>query len=290
MSDQAAIINGKLLAEQIMTDLAIKVKNAYLKYQVIPKIAIILVGDNPASKIYVNNKIKAAAAVGIGTKLKEFKNTVSNETLVKEIVSLNNAPEISGIIVQLPLPAHINKEQIINIIDPKKDVDGFHPISVGNLYSGIGSGFIPCTALGCLELIKSCTVSLEGKRVAVVGRSNIVGRPLAALLINHNCTVTICHSRTLNLANITSEADIVISAVGKAKFLTEEYFNDQAIVIDVAINRIIDKDKCELSGDVDFEKVKSKVKYITPVPGGVGPMTVAFLLANTYKAMMMQHQ
>lgn len=289
MRREAIIIDGKYIAKQILSDLGRKITDFYDKEGLRPKLAIILVGDDPASKIYVTNKIKAAKTVGIDTELKEFDNTISNERLLDEISKINSNREVSGIIVQLPLPPHINKAGVVAAIDPNKDVDGFHPMNVGILYSGIGEGFISCTAIGCLELIKSCQPNLQGNHAVVIGRSNIVGRPLAALLLKEHCTVTICHSKTTDLAKITSNADIVISAVGNPKFLTAEYFNPESIVIDVGINRLNYEDRCELVGDVDFDNVKNKVKYITPVPGGVGPMTIAFLLMNTYKAMLLQH-
>jgi methylenetetrahydrofolate dehydrogenase (NADP+)/methenyltetrahydrofolate cyclohydrolase len=193
---------------------------------------------------------------------------------------------ISGIIVQLPLPKQISKEKVINAIDPAKDVDGFHPFNVGVLNSGYSGGFIPCTARGCLELIKLTQVNLEGKNVAIVGRSNIVGKPLADLLTTEDATVTLCHSKTTNLASITANADIVVTAIGKPRFFSSEYFSPRAIVIDVGINRISSEGNYKLVGDVNFESVKNKVSYITPVPGGVGPMTIAYLLTNTFEAMM----
>jgi methylenetetrahydrofolate dehydrogenase (NADP+)/methenyltetrahydrofolate cyclohydrolase len=280
MTKEAIIIDGKKISEQILADLKCKIEAD----NVIAKLAIILVGDDPASKIYVQNKIKAAQRVGILTELKNFDDDITEKQLLKEITVLNTDQTVSGIIIQMPLPEHISKFKAVMTVDPMKDVDGFHPINVGMLYSPYEHGFVPCTARGCLELIKHCENDLQGKKVVIIGRSNIVGRPLAALLLKEDCTVTICHSKTKNLADITSKADIVISAIGKPKFLTREYFNSNAIVIDVGINRIISQNKCQLVGDVDFQSVKDKVKYITPVPGGVGPMTVAYLLVNTYAA------
>ena len=280
MTKEAIIIDGKKISEQILADLKCKIEAD----NVIAKLAIILVGDDPASKIYVQNKIKAAQRVGILTELKNFDDDITEKQLLKEITVLNTDQTVSGIIIQMPLPEHISKFKVVMTVDPMKDVDGFHPINVGMLYSPYEHGFVTCTARGCLELIKHCENDLQGKKVVIIGRSNIVGRPLAALLLKEDCTVTICHSKTKNLADITSKADIVISAIGKPKFLTREYFNSNAIVIDVGINRIISQNKCQLVGDVDFQSVKDKVKYITPVPGGVGPMTVAYLLVNTYAA------
>ena len=280
MTKEAIIIDGKKISEQILADLKCKIEAD----NVIAKLAIILVGDDPTSKIYVQNKIKAAQRVGILTELKNFDSNITEKQLLKEITALNIDQAVSGIIIQMPLPEHISKFKVVMAVDPMKDVDGFHPINVGMLYSPYEHGFVPCTARGCLELIRYCENDLQGKNVVIIGRSNIVGRPLAALLLKEDCSVTICHSKTKNLADITSKADIVISAIGKPGFLTKEYFNSNSIVIDVGINRIISQNKCELVGDVDFQSVKDKVKYITPVPGGVGPMTVAYLLVNTYAA------
>jgi len=280
MTKEAIIIDGKKISEQILADLKCKIEAD----NVIAKLAIILVGDDPASKIYVQNKIKAAQRVGILTELKNFDSNITEKQLLKEITALNIDQAVSGIIIQMPLPEHISKFKVVMAVDPMKDVDGFHPINVGMLYSPYEHGFVPCTARGCLELIRYCENDLQGKNVVIIGRSNIVGRPLAALLLKEDCSVTICHSKTKNLADITSKADIVIAAIGKPGFLTKEYFNSNSIVIDVGINRIISQNKCELVGDVDFQSVKDKVKYITPVPGGVGPMTVAYLLVNTYAA------
>ncbi len=218
--------------------------------------------------------------------MKNFEENISEKTLLGEILRMNLDNSISGIIVQLPLPKQISKEKVINAIDPAKDVDGFHPFNVGVLNSGYSGGFIPCTARGCLELIKLTQVNLEGKNVAIVGRSNIVGKPLAALLTTEDATVTLCHSKTTNLASITSNADIVVTAIGKPQFFSSEYFSEKAIVIDVGINRIRLEANYKLVGDVAFESVKNKVSYITPVPGGVGPMTIAYLLTNTFEAMM----
>jgi len=279
---EAIIIDGKKISEQLLAELKSKI-DADKKLQAKPpKLAIILVGDDPASSIYVNNKIRAAARVGIITEFIAYTPDVLETSMLKEIDRLNKDEDISGIIVQLPLPSHINKSKVIMAIDPNKDVDGFHPLNVGLLYSPLAHNFVSCTAMGCLHLIRSCIDDLSGKNVVVIGRSNIVGRPLAALLLKEHCTVTICHSRTKGLATITKNADIVISAVGNPKFLKKEHFNSEALVIDVGINRVESENKYELVGDVDFHEVKKHVKYITPVPGGVGPMTVAYLLLNTY--------
>ncbi|MCF8494630.1 MAG: bifunctional 5,10-methylenetetrahydrofolate dehydrogenase/5,10-methenyltetrahydrofolate cyclohydrolase [Rickettsiaceae bacterium] len=281
---EAIIIDGKEISEIILADLKAKIENDKQQGFRPAKLAIILVGDDPASTIYVQNKIKAALRIGILTELKQFDSDLPEKVLLSEVSQLNNDPEISGIIIQLPLPNHIDKAKVIMAVHPDKDVDGFHPINIGLLYSPFENGFVPCTARGCLALIKSCVGDLAGKNVVVIGRSNIVGRPLAALLLKEDCSVMICHSKTIDLASITSRADIVVSAIGRPKFLTKEYFNSNAVVIDVGINRLVLDNKCTMVGDVDFQSVKDHVKYITPVPGGVGPMTVAYLLVNTYMA------
>lgn len=284
MIKEAIIIDGKKISEVILADLKAKIDNDKEQGVRSAKLAIILVGADPASAIYVQNKIRAAARIGIITELKQFDNDLPEKVLLDEISRLNKDAEVSGIIVQLPLPDHVDKAKVIMAVDPEKDVDGFHPINIGLLYSPFEYGFVPCTAKGCLTLIKSCVNDLAGKNVVVIGRSNIVGRPLAALLLREDCSVMICHSKTRDLASITSRADIVVSAIGKPQFLTKEYFNTNAVVIDVGINRLASENKCTMVGDVDFQAVKDHVKYITPVPGGVGPMTVAYLLVNTYVA------
>ncbi|HJD56340.1 MAG TPA: bifunctional methylenetetrahydrofolate dehydrogenase/methenyltetrahydrofolate cyclohydrolase FolD [Rickettsia endosymbiont of Pyrocoelia pectoralis] len=274
------IIDGKTIADKILNDLKIEIQTLKEKFNVVPKLAIILVGDNPASLIYIKNKIKNANKVGIDTLLVNLPSAIATNDLITKIDELNLNQEISGIIVQLPLPNSVDKDKILSAISPDKDVDGFHPLNVGYLHSGINGGFVPCTALGCLEVIKKYEPNLSGKNVVIVGRSNIVGKPLSSLLLKEDCTVTVCHSKSQNLSSITSKADIVVAAIGSPLKLTSEYFSPKALVIDVGINRIANK----IVGDVDFENVKSKVKYITPVPGGIGPMTIAFLLKNTVKA------
>ncbi|MBN8511709.1 MAG: bifunctional 5,10-methylenetetrahydrofolate dehydrogenase/5,10-methenyltetrahydrofolate cyclohydrolase [Rickettsiales bacterium] len=288
MLKNAIIIDGKKIASDILADLKAKInqdKEAGLKEA---KLSIFLVGNSLASRIYVENKIRAATTVGINTELIKFDDDIPEKVLLSEIEKKNQDKEISGIIVQLPLPEQIDKSKVMFAISPDKDVDGFHPLNLGLLYSPFKHKFVPCTAMGCLKLINSCIDDLTGKNVVMIGRSNIVGRPLAALLLKEHCSVMICHSYTNNLQEITSRADIVISAVGRAKFLTKEYFNTNCLVIDVGINRISKDEKVELVGDVDFEDVLNHVSYITPVPGGVGPMTVAYLLVNTYTACVNQ--
>ncbi len=276
------IINGKYYATQILAQLTQEVDNIKKQHQCVPTLAIILVGDNPASTIYVRNKLKAAEKIGMhATSINLPADSCINH-IINEINTLNNNPAISGLIVQLPLPKHIDNNIILSAIQPSKDVDGFHPTNVGYLHTGLMAGFVPCTALGCLELLRCIEPNLQGKHAVIIGRSNIVGKPMAALLLKENCTVTICHSRTQNLRHITCQADIVISAIGSPLKLTPEYFNSNSIVIDVGITKLPGSDK--IVGDVDFLNVVDKVRYITPVPGGVGPMTVAFLLKNTIKA------
>lgn len=286
------IIDGRDLSRKILITLAEKISLIKNNYNLVPCIAIISVGNNAASNIYIRNKLKAAEKIGMHAFKVDLPAEITSNQLLAEITKLNNDPAVSGIIVQLPLPINIDKELILSSISPQKDVDGFHPINVGYLHIGSSKGFIPCTALGCLELIKQCEKNLYGKTVVIIGRSNIVGKPLSALLLNENCTVTICHSKTVNLSEITSKADIVISAVGKPLFLTKDYFNPASIVIDVGINTQQDnlnESNNRIVGDVDFINVHDKVRYITPVPGGVGPMTITFLLSNTIKAMLKQH-
>jgi methylenetetrahydrofolate dehydrogenase (NADP+)/methenyltetrahydrofolate cyclohydrolase len=288
MLKSAIIIDGKGIANDILSDLKDKIKKDRESGLAEAKLSIFLVGNNIASRIYVENKIRAASSVGINTELIEFDDDVPEKVLLSAIDNKNQDKAVSGIIVQLPLPKQIDKSKVIFAISPKKDVDGFHPLNLGLLYSPFDHMFVPCTAMGCLKLINSCVDDLTGKNVVVIGRSNIVGRPLAALLLKEHCSVMICHSYTNNLKEITSRADIVISAIGKAKFLTKEYFNTHCLVIDVGINRTSKDKKVELVGDVDFDDVVNHVSYITPVPGGVGPMTVAYLLVNTYTACVNQ--
>lgn len=285
MNENNKIIDGKYFSQQILSELKVRIELIKARYDLTPTLAIILIGDNPASAIYVRNKLKAAAKIGIHALQIRLPNEVQMDHILNEINKLNNDSDISGIIVQLPLPKHINKNIILSAINPNKDVDGFHPLNVGYLHSDSGEGFVPCTALGCIELLKQVEPNLSSKNVVIIGRSNIVGKPLSALLLREDCTVTICHSHTKNLSDITSHADIVISAMGNPWALTEQYFNSQCIVLDVGISKLSNIDK--IVGDVDFAHVIEKVKYISPVPGGVGPMTVAFLMKNTFKALIL---
>ena len=286
MLKEAILIDGKYHANLILDHLKKNIDYQKRENNLTAKLAIILVGSDPASTIYVRNKINTAQKIGIDTECRNFDKDTSEKILLSEISRMNLDDSISGIIVQLPLPEQISKEKVINAIAPNKDVDGFHPLNVGILNSGYSGGFVPCTARGCLELIKLTQIDLSGKKIAIIGRSNIVGKPLAALLSKEDATVTLCHSKTANLAAITSNADIVVAAIGRPQFFTAEYFSEKAIVIDVGINRILFENQYKLVGDVDFQSVKNKVDYITPVPGGVGPMTIAYLLTNTFEAML----
>ncbi len=285
---KADIIDGSKLAKKLQNLLEEKIFYLTNKLKIIPTLAIIQIGDNHASNTYINNKQKAAKAIGIETIIIKLPQEISTEILIKIITEQNNNHLVSGIIVQLPLPMHIERHLILAAIDPQKDVDGFHPLNVGYLHIGIRQGFIPCTALGIVELIKSCDEPISGKHVVIIGRSNIVSKPLMALLLSHDATVTICHSKTLELASITTKADIVVAAVGSPKKFNSQYFKKNSIVIDVGINRL--GEELKIIGDVDFDDVSNHVKYISPVPGGVGPMTIYFLLHNVVKAACLQHK
>lgn len=250
-----------------------------------PGLAVIIVGDDPASRVYVNNKKKACDEIGIYSEEYALPEETSEEELLALIRKLNRKKEINGILVQLPVPKQINEETIINAIDPKKDVDAFHPVNVGKIMVG-NFDFVPCTPAGVMELIDESGIDVAGKECVVVGRSNIVGKPQAMLLLHKNGTVTICHSKTKNLKEKTKQADILIAAVGKPNFITGDMIKEGAVVIDVGINRIAEK---KLVGDVDFESAEKVAGAITPVPGGVGPMTIAMLMKNTVKAAIIQN-
>ena len=272
-------MNGKELAKEIRGNLRIEVTE--LKKQgIIPKLAVIMVGDDKASQVYVRNKSKACDEIGIEYEeyLKDASTT--QEDLLNLIDELNAREDISGILLQSPIPKHLDIREAFNRIDYKKDVDGFNPINVGKLAIGEDC-FISCTPYGVVKLLEANNIKIEGKHVVILGRSNIVGRPLIQCMLNEHATVTVCHSRTQNLKEFTKQADILISAIGKAKFVTEDMVKDGAVVIDVGINR---NDEGKLVGDVDYENVEPKTSYITPVPGGVGPMTIAMLMNNVVKA------
>jgi len=275
------IIDGKKIAEQLRDKIKSDIKKMSDNNK--PGLAVILIGEHPASQIYVRNKEKFANEVGINSSVLRFDENISEEDLKNEIKKLNDDPNVHGILVQLPLPKHISQKDIIQSIDPDKDVDGFHPINVGNLSSG-NNAMVPCTPLGCYYLIKKVIPNLSGLNAVVIGRSNINGKPMAQLLLKENCTVTIVHSKTKNIEEICKNGDIVIAAVGKAKMVKSDWVKDTAVIIDVGINRIEINGKNKIVGDVDFDNIQDKVKGISPVPGGVGPMTIACLLENTLKA------
>ena len=283
----ATIIDGKAVAAEVKADVAKKVSELKKK-GVVPCLAVILVGNNPASVSYVTGKRKALAEAGMADKSMELPESTTEEELLKLIAELNADDTVHGILVQLPLPKHINEEKVTNAIDPKKDVDGFHPVNVGNLVTG-GKGFLPCTPHGVLVLLKKAGIETNGKRAVVIGRSNIVGKPMTLLLSRRECnaTVTMCHTGTKDLASITREADIIVVCTGHPHTLTADMIKEGAAVIDVGVNRIPDASKksgFRLVGDADFDTVKEKASFITPVPGGVGPMTIAMLIYNTLES------
>ena len=272
-------MNGKELAKDIRGNLKIEVTE--LKKQgIIPKLAVIMVGDDKASQVYVRNKSKACDEIGIEYEEYLKDASITQDELLNLIDELNAREDISGILLQSPIPKHLDIREAFNRIDYKKDVDGFNPVNVGKLAIGEDC-FISCTPYGVVKLLEANNIKIEGKHVVILGRSNIVGRPLIQCMLNEHATVTVCHSRTQNLKEFTKQADILISAIGKAKFVTEDMVKDGAVVIDVGINR---NDEGKLVGDVDYENVEPKTSYITPVPGGVGPMTIAMLMNNVVKA------
>ena len=273
----ANIIDGKIISKQVKDELTIKVKEFYDKFNRQITLAVILVGENPASKVYVNNKIKSTEAVGMKS-LSFYMPEDSTQDEVEELVkSLASDKTVDGILVQLPLPRHLDESKILSLIPTIKDVDGFSAENVGNLLLGEETT-VACTPFGVLKMLKSIDQPLSGKNAVVIGRSNIVGKPMAMLLLKENCTVTICHSKTVNLKEVCKNADILVAAIGKPEFVTADMVKDGAIVIDVGINRT----ENGLVGDVKFDEVSKIASYITPVPGGVGPMTIAMLLENTY--------
>jgi len=284
------ILDGKLTSKAIVDELKIKVAQLATEGKKIPQLAAVLVGNNGASETYVAAKVKACSDIGFKSSLIRFDADVSENKLLETIEELNNDPDVDGILVQLPLPKHISDEKIIDAIQPQKDVDGFHPVSVGRMVQGLPT-FVPATPYGIMLLLEHYKINTNGMNAVVVGRSNIVGRPMSILLSSNsnpgNCTVTICHSHTKNLEEICSKADILVAALGKAEFVTADMVKEGAIVIDVGITRVADATKKSgfaLKGDVDFAAVSGKCSFITPVPGGVGPMTIAALMTNTYRA------
>ena len=275
----AQIIDGNALSKQLRADVALRAA-ALRARGITPGLAVVLVGDSPASQVYVRNKIKACEDNGLHSVLEKYDATLSEADLLARVDALNNDPAIHGILVQLPLPAHIDAHKVIEAISPAKDVDGFHIASAGALMVG-QPGFWPCTPYGCMKMLESIAYDLRGKHAVVIGRSNIVGKPMALMLLQKNATVTICHSATADLKAMTLQADVIVAAVGKRHVLTADMVKPGAVVIDVGMNR---NDEGKLCGDVDFDGVKEVAGYITPVPGGVGPMTITMLLVNTLEA------
>ena len=279
----AEILNGKELAKRIRSNLKTEVEE--LKKQgKYPKLAVIMVGNNQASSIYVRNKSKACNELGIDFEEYLLPEETSMHELLTLIEKLNDEKTVKGILLQSPIPAHLDIQKAFEKISPKKDVDGFHPISVGQTCIGQDT-FIPCTPLGIVKLLEEYQIPVEGKNVVILGRSNIVGKPLMQCMLKKNATVTICHSKTRNIKEMTKQADILIAAIGKPKFITEDMVKENAVVIDVGMNRLEDGKLC---GDIDFDGVEKKASYITPVPGGVGPMTIAMLMQNVVKATKME--
>ncbi|MBE6462962.1 MAG: bifunctional 5,10-methylenetetrahydrofolate dehydrogenase/5,10-methenyltetrahydrofolate cyclohydrolase [Alphaproteobacteria bacterium] len=276
----ATILNGKQLASSIKTSLKEKISNLKQK----PTLAVIIVGNNPASETYVRSKEKACLETGINSKTYKLDENIQETELLELIDLLNKDNDVNGILVQLPLPSHINTDHILHAITPIKDVDGFHPLNTGLLLKKSPKAFIPCTPKGILKLLHLAKKDLTGLNAVVVGRSQIVGLPIANLLINENCTVTVTHSKTKNLKEICKSADILIAALGKTEFITKDYIKENSIIIDVGINRTTEG----LKGDVKFSDAIDLCSHITPVPGGVGPMTIAMLLENTYEAFLSQ--
>ncbi|HEM9173523.1 TPA: bifunctional methylenetetrahydrofolate dehydrogenase/methenyltetrahydrofolate cyclohydrolase [Streptococcus agalactiae] len=274
------LIDGKALSQKMQAELGRKVERLKEQHGIIPSLAVILVGDNPASQVYVRNKERSALEAGFKSETLRLSESISQEELIDIIHQYNEDKSIHGILVQLPLPQHINDKKIILAIDPKKDVDGFHPMNTGHLWSGRPM-MVPCTPAGIMEMFREYHVDLEGKHAVIIGRSNIVGKPMAQLLLDKNATVTLTHSRTRNLSEVTKEADILIVAIGQGHFVTKDFVKEGAVVIDVGMNR---DENGKLIGDVVFEQVAEVASMITPVPGGVGPMTITMLLEQTYQA------
>lgn len=275
----AEIINGKDLAAELKATM--KEEVAQLKEQgLVPHLTVVIVGDDPASKSYVNGKKKASKETGISSEIIELPSSITEKELLDRIGELNHDQGVHGILVQLPLPEHIQEQSVIEAIDPAKDVDGFHPVNIGRMMTGKDT-FLSCTPYGILTMLKSRNIQIEGSHAVVIGRSNIVGKPVGQLLLNENATVTYCHSKTKDLKHHTTQADILIVALGKPNAIGADYLKDGAVVVDVGINRLAGG---SLTGDVDFEQAKEIASYITPVPRGVGPMTITMLLRNTIKA------
>jgi methylenetetrahydrofolate dehydrogenase (NADP+)/methenyltetrahydrofolate cyclohydrolase len=282
----ARLLEGKVFATQIKADAKKKVEALQAEYKVTPGLAVVIVGENAASKVYVANKHKACVELGIYSEVIEMPNDTTKDMLLDKIDELNANDKIHGILVQLPLPTQIqvDEAEILNRIDPLKDVDGFHPVNAGKLATG-QEQLVPCTPLGCIRMLELAGIDIEGKQAVIIGRSNIVGKPMFHLLLARNATVTVCHSRTKDLAQITRQADILVAAIGKPAFVTADMVKPGAVIIDVGINRIAPK---KLVGDVDFSAVAEVASAITPVPGGVGLLTIAMLMQNTVTAARLQ--
>ena len=276
----AELISGKECSAKVRAEITEQVSEFARVHGYVPGLTVIIVGENPASQVYVRNKKKACIDVGMNSEVIELPEATTEEELLAYIERLNKDTSVHGILVQLPLPSHINEESVINAISPDKDVDAFHPVNVGKVMTGNFS-FVPCTPAGVMEMLKFKNIDIAGKHCVIIGRSNIVGKPQAMLMLKENATVTVCHSKTKNLAEITRQADILVAAVGRANFVTSDMVADGAVVVDVGINRLPDGKLC---GDVDFASVEPRASFITPVPGGVGPMTITMLLKNTLTA------
>mgnify|MGYP000277704593 FL=1 len=275
----AVILDGKAISKKVREELKIKAEELKQK-NIVPKLAVIMVGDDPSSKIYVRNKSKACEEVGIEFEEYLLGENIKNEELLNLIEELNNREDIHGILLQSPIPKHLDINLAFRTIKPEKDVDGFHPVNIGKL-SLNQECFVSCTPFGIMRMLAEYNIDIEGKHAVIIGRSNIVGKPMIQCMLNKHATVTVCHSKTKNLSEITKQADILVAAIGKPKFITEDMVKDGAVVIDVGINR---NEEGKVCGDVDFENVSKKASYITPVPGGVGPMTIAMLMNNIIKA------
>ena len=289
------ILDGKKVSQAVKDQLKIDVAQLFTEGKKVPHLAAILVGNDGASETYVASKVKSCEEIGFKSTLIRFEADISEHLLLEQIEKLNHDPDVDGILVQLPLPKHISDDKVINTIDPDKDVDGFHSVSVGRMVQGLPT-FIPATPHGIMLMLEHYKINTAGMHAVVIGRSNIVGRPMSILLSENknpgNCTVTLCHSKTKNIAELCRNADIIVAALGKPGFVTEDWVKEGAIVIDVGITRVADATKksgFRLRGDVDYEGVAPKCSWITPVPGGVGPMTIAALLNNTYRSCMMKN-
>ena len=296
MTKVAKVIDGKRIAAELRAETAVKIENFKKEFSKVPTLAVVLVGEDPASQVYVSTKSKMAKEIGMDVEDHYLDATISEEKLLEVVNMLNNDQKVNGILVQLPLPSHIDSRLIIDAIDPIKDADGFHAVNVGRNSIGgelLNKTFTPCTPLGCYLMLKKSVADLKGMHAVIIGRSNIVGKPMAQLLLEESCTVTIVHSKTRNIEELTRQADIIVAAVGRPLMVKKEWIKEGAIVIDVGINRVDHPDnpgKTKLVGDVDFDEVLTVASAITPVPGGVGPMTIACLLKNTVDAAIRQQQ